>query len=140
MSSIQQSSASMEAKQAFDEILPVIFKEFENFPDSKEMIEKLSQKFAATFNNPPVTDFEIFCAKRFTEDEVRIALFRPLPEQIGYYAKGLLAGLNAPKDHPLRKTASILLTLVYLAHRYEHSFFLLFPIHFQYNIGNLRHL
>jgi hypothetical protein len=110
--------SSNEVLAAFESVLPIVSKEFESLPDSGEMISKLKQKFTATFENPPVIDFEMFAQKRFAGDEVRIALFRPLPEQVPYYAKGLIAGSNAPKDHSLRKTASLLLTLIYLVHRY----------------------
>jgi hypothetical protein len=105
------------ATDVFHSIIPIIEKEFENLPDSKEMIEKLRTKLNATFQKPPRDDFEFFGGKRFSNDEIRVALFRPLPEQVSFLSRGLFASLSVPKDHSLKKTSSLILTLVYLVHR-----------------------
>ncbi len=109
--------AGVEANNAFQSIIPIISKEFENMPDGKQILEKLIQRFTSMFENPPQQDFEFFGCKRFALDEIRITLFRPLPDQVTFFSRGLLAGLNAPKDHSLKKTSSLLLTLIYLVHR-----------------------
>jgi hypothetical protein len=99
------------------EAIDVIKKEFENVPDSEQLTEKVVAKLQQTYDAPPVKDFEVVVNKPFTADEVRTTLFAPQENQIPYYSVILLAAIEAPIGHPLSKTGSLLLTLMYLIHR-----------------------
>ena len=111
-------SAHEEALNALEEAKRQVREEFHKIPDSQEMTIKVCEKLQQTFDNPPVSDFEFFANKPFSADEVRVCLFKPRVEQIPFLVQGLRVGLNMAKGHNLRKLASLLLTLVYLVHRY----------------------
>lgn len=100
-----------------EEAIAVVRQEFANVPDNEGLIRKVTDKLCQTYENPPVKDFEVVIQKPFTTDEVRTALFAPLEDQIPYYSSLLLASVEAPIGHPLIKTGSLLLTLIYLIHR-----------------------
>lgn len=102
-----------------EEAIAIVKKEFENVPENDSLIEKVVGKLQQTNDNPPIKDFEVVINKPFTLDEVRTVLFAPLEEQIPYYSLMLTAAFDSPIGHPLKKTGSLLITLVYLIHRYD---------------------
>lgn len=101
--------------------IDVVRAEFSKLPDSEQLIGKVAGRLQAMYDQPPVGDFEFVMHKTFAVEEVRKALFDPLDDQVAYYAALLSAALSTPSGHPLRKTGSFLLTLLYLIHRYGTS-------------------
>ena len=97
--------------------MKLIREEFGKIPDGESLIEKVTAKLQKTFDEPPLEDFEFAVRKTFTREELQTALFKPLDEQVAYYPAILNAGVAAPSDHPVKKTASLALTLIYLVHR-----------------------
>lgn len=117
-------SVTQEATSALDWVLKRIETEFKDVPDSQEMVDKLTAKFVQTSNSPPRQDFEYVLNKTFTDDEVVIALFRPREEQVPYFAEMLLAAQELPAGNPVSKLCPLLVSLLFLVHRY--GFFTVF--------------
>lgn len=107
-----------EAIEALQSVIQVVEKEFESLPDGKILTEKVITKLKNTFDHPPREDFEFIIQKTFSENEVRIVLFNPRIEQTVYLVKCLQAAVNVPADHKLRKLGGLVMTLIYLSHRY----------------------
>lgn len=101
-----------------EKVLKAVVVEFEQLPDSKELSEKVCKKLQNTYDNPPKRDFEILLQKVFSDDELRLFLFDPLDFQIEYFSRGIKNSLQFPAENPLRKAGSLLLTIIYLYHRY----------------------
>ena len=95
--------------------------EFKDMTDGQEMIDKITIKFEHTCNNPPTKDFEFLLRKPFTDDEVCVALFKPRDEQVEYFAALLVAIQSLPGNHPTQKLAPLLVSLLFLVHRYERT-------------------
>lgn len=110
----ENSEASVALAQAQQQVRD----EFAKIPDSEEMTVKVCEKLQQTYDNPPIVDFEFLLNKPFTADEVRVCLFKPREDQVLYLVQGLKVGLTLPKGHNIRKLASLLLTLIYLVHRW----------------------
>jgi hypothetical protein len=111
-------NSSTEATHALNYALKRVEEEFKEVADGQEMIEKITNKFVQTCNEPPVADFEFVLHKRFTNDEVCIALFQPRIEQIPYFSDLLIASNNIPKGHQLTKLCPLIVSLLFLVHRY----------------------
>lgn len=92
--------------------------EFGKMPNSEELVEKVSNKFRSTCNAPPIEDFEFALQKNFSSLEVCTILFSPLEEQIPYYSTLWSLSQSLSAVHNLKKTATLMLSLVYLIHRY----------------------
>lgn len=100
-----------------EDVLRLIREEFEKIPDGGPLIEKVSSRLQKTYDEPPIEDFEFATRKTFTKEELQTALFHPLDEQIAYYPALLTVSASTGPEHSVRKTASLILTLVYLVHR-----------------------
>jgi len=98
--------------------LKAVQEEFGKMPNSEELVEKVSAKFRSTCSAPPIEDFEFALQKNFSSLEVCTALFSPLEEQIPYYSTLWSLSLSLLEAQNLKKTASLMLSLVYLVHRY----------------------
>jgi hypothetical protein len=110
--------SSTEVTQALEFALKRVSEEFKEISDGSEMTDKICAKFEHTCNNPPVAEFEFFLRKPFTTEEVCIALFKPRQEQIEYYSILLAGTQELPSTHPLQKVAPLLVSLLFLVHRY----------------------
>jgi hypothetical protein len=100
-----------------DSALEIVKLEFANLPNKDEFVEKVAARLTKTYHSPPVKDFEILFQKPFTDDEVRTALFSPLDTQVKFYPMMLLVSSEIPASNPIKKTASLMLTLIFLLHR-----------------------
>jgi hypothetical protein len=69
-------------ESAYQYALAEVGKMYEDIPDGKKLLEKITVSFQKTYNNPPIADFENILQKNFTIHEVRCALFRPSVEQV----------------------------------------------------------
>lgn len=112
-------NSSTEATQALNEALKRVDDEFKEVPEGQDMIDKITSKFVQSCNAPPRQEFEFILSKSFTDDEVCICLFNPREEQIAYYPGLLIASHDAPLGHPLTKLAPLLISLLFLVHRYK---------------------
>lgn len=105
---------------ALDWAIKRIEEEFKDVPDGQEMVDKLTAKFVQTSNEPPRQDFEFILRKSFTDDEVCVALFRPHEDQVHYFAALLAAAQELPQGNPVSKLIPLLVSLLFLVHRYSH--------------------
>ncbi len=111
-----------EAGDALAHAVKMMEEGFKNVPDGTEMVQRLSERFSAAYRSPPVEDFEFLLNKRFSNDEVRIALFKPREEQFMYYSLILSLTAALPADHKLDKIKSLVLTLMFLVHKKSWKF------------------
>jgi hypothetical protein len=111
-------STSTEATQSLNFALKRVEDEFKDVPEGQDMIEKVTAKFVQSCNAPPRQEFEFILSKAFTDDEVIVCLFQPRLSQIGYYPTLLAAAHAAPMGHPLTKLCPLLISLLFLVHRY----------------------
>lgn len=117
-SELSSMSVTSEATNALAFCLKRIEAEFKDVPDGQEMVDKLTAKFVQTSNAPPRQDFEFVMRKPFSDDEVCIALFSPREDQIPYYAAMLVAAQELPAGNPVSKLCPLLVSLLFLVHRY----------------------
>ena len=110
-------AATVAAQDALNHTLSCVAAEFKDMTDGSEMIAKISKRFKDAYREPPTKDFEFVLQKAFTDDEVRVALFKPKEEQIDHYVKLLTAISQLPAAHPLSKLLSLLISLIFLVHR-----------------------
>lgn len=107
---------------SFKDALLKVREEFQKIPDSEELTKKVCTKLQGTFDDPPIEDFEFVCQRAFSLEELRTLVFSPRDEQISAYTELLLVSTSYPAEHRLRKTAGVLLTLIYLIHRKSLAF------------------
>ena len=112
-------SSSAEVTHALEVALKKVSDEFKDMPDGNEMTEKITAKFVQTCNSPPIKEFEFLLRKPFTEDEVCMVLFQPREEQIEYFPVMLAVIASLPESHPIKKIAPLLVSLLFLVHRYS---------------------
>jgi hypothetical protein len=67
---------------AYEYTLAKVEQEYHDVQDGSTLWEKIKKKLWETFSSPPTTEFETILRKNFTDDEVRVALFKPLDDQI----------------------------------------------------------
>lgn len=109
---------SESAKKAFQDALFVVRQEYKGVADGEQMLEKITAKLTETFDKPPREEFEQILRKRFSDDEVRIVVFRPNEEQVDYYPVLMSVLDEVPASHPAKKVQAIVITVVYLIHRF----------------------
>ena len=113
------------AQLAFDAACLVIRTEYAKMGDAqegRELADRIIRGLQTSFDQPPVEEFEQILHKRMSADEVRIAVFEPLEDQIQYYPILLMATEAAPEEHPLRKVQGLVLSSIFLIHRRHWSF------------------
>lgn len=115
-------NADEEALISFNEAIKLVEIEYQDLPDGIELVKKITLRLENAFNNPPIEAMETILQKRFSCDQARITLFRPLQDQIVYYPILLQATTNVPSDHPFEKLRALLISLIYLSHRKSWSF------------------
>lgn len=71
-----------QGESAYQYALAEVGKVYEDAPDGKKLLEKITISFQKQYMNPPIGEFENMLQKNFTIDEVRCALFKPNEEQI----------------------------------------------------------
>lgn len=77
-----ESLEAKEASNAFTYACREVSESYKGISDGEELERKIREKFKNFFDNPPITTIELIIGKRFTLQEVQIALFRPMDEQI----------------------------------------------------------
>jgi hypothetical protein len=111
-----------DAENAFQYVKGCVKDEYKDITDGEELSLKIINKFEIAYNNPPIEGFEFLFQKPFSIDEIRVALFNPLDEQIKYYPIILNASANIPIGHPIEKLRPLVLSLIYLIHRKKWNF------------------
>ena len=106
-----------EAFESFNSALKLVELEYKNVPDGSELVERVTLRLKNAFDNPPIEGMETILQQRLSYDQARIALFRPLEEQIKYYPLILHGTVSVPSDHPLEKLRALIISLIYLSHR-----------------------
>ena len=108
----------------------------ENYKDIGADAEALSARiiasFQSAFDKPPIEEFEAILQKRFTADEVRVALLAPRDDQVKYYPLLLMATIQPEiqklqkldVEHPLIRLKSLVLSTIFLLHRHSWKGFL----------------
>lgn len=107
---------------AFECACEVIRREYAQMDDGVELGERIIKGLRLSFDDPPVEEFEQILHKRFTADEVRVAVFDPMEEQIAFYPMLLAATEAAPEGHALRKLQGLVLSSIFLLHKRHWSF------------------
>lgn len=118
------SEHSATALNAFNDSCSMIRDEYDKMggEEGKDLAARIIRGLQVSFDSPPIAEFENVLRKRFTPDEVRVAIFQPQDEQIGYYPLLLLAAEAASEGHPLNKLQGLLLSTIFLLHKRRWSF------------------
>ena len=117
-------SSSKIATDALNYAIKQIENEFKELVDGQLMIDKIVNKFITTSNSPPVQDFEFMLSKNFANDEVIVLLFQPNEDQFKYYPMFLNNSYLLPEEHPVANTHALLISLLFLIHRYSISLYI----------------
>ena len=113
-----------QARNAFDSACSLIRKDYSEMgADGKELGDRLIGSFVSTYSKPPTEEFEQILQRNFTDDEVRVALFKPRDEQIKFYPILLLCAdqeeiKKLDELHPLSKLKALVLSTIFLFHRH----------------------
>lgn len=110
------------AELAFQYVTDCVRDEYKDITDGEELSLKILAKFQFAYDNPPLEGFEFLFQKPFSIDEIRVALFNPIDEQIKYYPIILNASTNIPVGHPIEILRPLALSLIYLVHRKKWNF------------------
>jgi len=124
---------SIEALSAMDSAAERIRANYKDIgADSEVLAGRIIASFQAAFDKPPIEEFEQILQKRFTADEVRIALLAPREEHVKYYPLLLMATIQPEiqklqrldDSHPLVRLKSLVLSTIFLLHRHSWKEFL----------------
>jgi hypothetical protein len=97
--------------------------------DGEELANRICKSFQSAYDRPPLDEFQQILQRNMTADEVRVCLFAPRDDQVKYYPILLLAGCqpevrNLGETHPLMRLKSLILSTMFLLHRFSWKGFL----------------
>ena len=100
---------------AFANTLESIRTEYESLSDGATLIENITKKFQTIFDEPPIESFQLLTNDDSIDlERLRGIMFAPDEKSVSLYVTCFRSGSTADGD----KVRSILLSLVYLVHRY----------------------